>query len=372
MKQLRVAILVTSILALALAAAGSLIVLDPALFGISTDCSGCIIPPWWIYGFLVAGLGGLIALAALVLAVVDAVTRRDGPTLGLLILLVILNIGASIYLNAARSTTSGPGGASAGAPSIAAVLIGVVALSFASPPIIALLYALLHNLRVPRLFALGALAALLVIVPLVIAPPWIVFNPANGAPNLSVSAPNVTVDCTTAQYPPITLKNAGAGTLRWTSFAAFDAVSISPSSGSLGPGASQSVTLSGAYTPASGRPNQVGVEFDSNGGSQRVTYDCQGAAGATPTPSGGISVSPPGIVASCQQGTYPPITLTNTSQTDASWTAATKEPGIVLTPQGGTLHAGQSQSVAISGITSSSTFAILVNGGSQTVTVACK
>jgi hypothetical protein len=290
----------------------------------------------------------------------------------MIVLLFTLNIGGSIYLSAAFAATSGPGGKSAGAPSgTLALIVGGITV-VASPPVVALLYALLRDQRAPRVATLSGLAALLVIAPLVVAPPWIAFNPANGAPVLSVSAPNTTVDCAQGHYPPITLKNSGAGTLRWTSFAAFNAVTISPSSGALGPGKTQTVTLAGAYSPSPDRPQEVGVEFDSNGGSQRVSYACQGTAGTTPSPAGGISVTPPGITASCSQGTYPPITVTNSSQSDAQWSASTKEPGITLSPQSGTLHPSQSQTVSISGTTTSPSFTIFFNGGQQTVNVACK
>jgi hypothetical protein len=283
MKGLRRAILIASLLSGVLIGLGVLVAVDPGLFGISTACPACILPIWLIYPVFIAGAGSLIGLVALVLAVVDAARRRDRPSVWLIVLLFCLSYGASAYLGAAVAATSGPGGRSTGAPSLALVLI-LTGACVLTAPVTALLYALLRDQPTPRLAILSGLAILLVIAPLVVAPPWIVFSRANGAPVLSASAPHVTVNCTQGQYPPITLKNTGAGTLRWTSFAAFNAVTINPSSGSLGPGAAQTVTLTGAYTPSADRPQEVGVEFDSNGGSVRVTYACQSATGATPSP----------------------------------------------------------------------------------------
>jgi hypothetical protein len=232
---------------------------------------------------------------ALGLAAIDASRHGDKLSAGLMGVLFLLNIAGATYLSAAVGATVGPGGRSAGAPSPTVLIVIAVVSVVASPPVTAILYELLRDLSAPRLTVLGAQAVFLVIAPLVVAPPWIVFNPANGAPVLSVSAPNVTVNCAQGQYPPITLKNAGAGTLRWTSFAAFNAVTINPASGSLGPGATQTITLSGAYKPASGQPQQVGVEFDSNGGSQRVTYNCQGASGAIPLPAANLNATSLGV-----------------------------------------------------------------------------
>ncbi len=376
MNRIRVAVLIASGLALVLLGLGILVIADPTIFGISPSAcfGGCgllDLPPGWVYGILLVGAGGLSALVALVLAATDAGRRGDWQALGLILLLFLLSDGAPAYLGSAVAATHAPGGRSAGAPNTTLVVI-VVAGCVLLAPVTALVYGLLRDQRTPRLAALGGLAAVLVVAPLVVAPPWIAFNPANGAPVLAASAPNVRVDCAQGHYRPITLKNTGAGTLRWTAFAAFDAVTISPSSGSLGPGVSQTVTLMGAYTPSADRPQQVGVEFDSNGGSERVIYDCQGAAGTTPSSSGGISVTPPGIGAQCQQGTYPPVTVTNSSRGDAPWSVVTKEPGFTLSPQSGTLHSGQSQTLSISGTTSSPTFIIFFNGGQQTVSVACK
>jgi hypothetical protein len=36
------------------------------------------------------------------------------------------------------------------------------------------------------------------------------------------------------------------------------------------------VTITGAYAPPPGRPQEVGMELDSDGGNQRVIMPCQG------------------------------------------------------------------------------------------------
>jgi hypothetical protein len=108
------------------------------------------------------------------------------------------------------------------------------------------------------------------------APPWLVLNPANGAPILALVVPTSAVDCAHGIYPPFTVCNTGGGTLRWHfAFAAFDAVTTTPTSGALGPGQSQPVTVVGAYAPPPVRPREVGVELDSNGGNQRAIFPCQ-------------------------------------------------------------------------------------------------
>jgi hypothetical protein len=373
---LRTAILVSSALALILTGLGVLVIVDPTAFGISTAsyCSGgCFldIPIWWVYGGLLAGAGGLSGLVAAVLAAMDAGQRGDRRSLGLIILSYLVSYGVPAYLSAAFSATHGPAGQSAGAPSLALVLVvgGAGALL---GPIAALTYSLLRERPAPRLATLGGLPALAVVAALVVAPPWLVLGPSNAAPSLAASAPATTANCTHGQYPVITVKNVGGGTLRWTSFAAFDAVTIQPSSGSLGPDSSQTVTLAGAYVPAADRPQQVGVEFDGNGGSQRVEFACEGTAAATPTAVGGLNVSPSGLVAQCAANAYPPVTVTNASKSNVAWSVSTKEPGIGFTPASGTLAPSQSQTVAISGATTSQGFTILFNGGQQTVGVACK
>jgi hypothetical protein len=372
----RTAILIFSATALILTGLGVLVIVDPTAFGISTasNCSGgCFfeIPRWWIYGGLLASVGGLSAFVAVVLAAVDAGQHGDRRSLGLIILAYVVSYGVPAYLSAAFRATYGPAGQSAGAPSLALVLV-VGGASTVLGPVSALAYTVLREQPTPRLAALGGLVAAVVLAALVVAPPWLVLGPANAAPSLAASAPATTADCAHGQYPAITVKNAGGGTLRWTAFAAFDAVTIHPSGGSLGPGGSQTVALAGAYVPSADRPQLVGVEFDGNGGSQRVELACAGAAAATPTAVGGLIVSPAGLVAHCVSNEYPPITITNAGKSDATWSVSTKEPGIGFTPASGTLAPGQSQTIAIFGPTTSPGFTIFVNGGQQTVGVACK
>lgn len=69
---------------------------------------------------------------------------------------------------------------------------------------------------------------------------------------------------------PITITNTGAGTLNWSATAP-SGVTLTPSSGSLGAGASQNVTLSGSYSASS----SFVVQVSSNGGKAEVTFNCQ-------------------------------------------------------------------------------------------------
>src|SRR5207342_3313179 len=99
------------------------------------------------------------------------------------------------------------------------------------------LYSLLIDRPMPRSVSVGGLAALTLGALLLAAPPWIVFNPANGAPVLAIDDPQTSADCAHGQYPPITIRNTGGGMVNWHfAVAAFDAVTTTPSSGSLARG----------------------------------------------------------------------------------------------------------------------------------------
>lgn len=228
-------------------------------------------------GALVAELGVLVAVVAAVLCAIDAVRRRDWRSLAATVLLALLGLGGGPYLQVAMAATSGQGGdPGTGAPR--PVLSGAaVSLILFGLPLATLLYGLLIERGAPRFAAVGGLAVLTLGALLIAAPPWVVFNPSNGAPVLAVDAPHTNTDCAHGQYPSITLKNTGGGTVNWHfAVAAFDAVTTNPTSGSLAPGQTQVVTLAGVYSPPADRPQEVGVEFDSNGGNQRVTIPCGG------------------------------------------------------------------------------------------------
>jgi hypothetical protein len=271
---LRPAILAASAAALALIGVGILVALTA-----DRRCpAGCIVSVQAIQGGLVVSLGILVAAIAAALCAVDAFRRRDWRSLAAAVLLAVLGEGGLLYLQlAVASTTSQSGGdAGSGAPQ-PVLLVAAASLIVLGPPVATLLYGLLIERSTPRFASVGALALLSIGALLIAAPPWVVFNPSNSAPVLAVDAPQTGANCAQGQYPPITIKNAGGGTLTWRfAVAAFDAVTTSPTSGSLARGQTQTVTLVGTYTPPADRPQEVGVEFDSNGGNQRVTIPCQG------------------------------------------------------------------------------------------------
>lgn len=268
---MKLAILLTSVAALVLVGAGSLIM----------QVTGGSYPglPFTLQAFLgglVVELGVLVAGIAAVLCAINAYGRRDWRSFAATVLLVLLGLMGSPYLQVAIAATHRDGNTGSAAPqpvlySIAASLI-VLGL-----PLATLLYGLFIERRALRFGAAGGMALLTLGSLLLAAPPWAVFNPRNGAPVLAIDAPRTGADCAHGQYPPITLENTGGGTVTWRfAFAAFNAVTTSPTSGSLAPGQTQVVTLVGAYSPSADRPHEVGVEFDSDGGNQRAIISCQG------------------------------------------------------------------------------------------------
>ncbi len=265
-------IVIVSVVALALFALGLIVALMP-----TDPCPGCIITPQAILAGLIVGVGVLVAVVAGILTAIDAGQRRDGMALGGIILLMALSEGGHLYFQAAVAVTAiGPGAPGSGAPQ-PVLLNAANLLLYVALPLATLLYGLLSAQRGPRVTMVTGLATLTLVALVIAAPPWVVFNPANGAPALAVNAPQTSADCAHGQYPPMTIKNTGGGTLTWHfGAAAFDAVTISPTSGTLAAGQSQVAMIVGAYSPPPDRPQEVGVEIDSNGGSQRVIYPCQG------------------------------------------------------------------------------------------------
>jgi hypothetical protein len=228
-----------------------------------------------LQGGLVAQLGVYVAVVAAILCAIDAFRRRDWLAVSASVLLALLGLGGGPYLAIAVAATNQGGAAGSGTPQpvFLSVAITLIVLGL---PLATCLYALLSEQPMPRSVSVGGLAALTLGALLLAAPPWIVFDPANGAPVLAIDDPQTTGDCAHGIYPPITIRNTGGGTVNWHfAVAAFDAVTTTPASGSLARGQTQVVTLAGAYAPSTDRPQEVAVEFDSNGGNQRVTIPCR-------------------------------------------------------------------------------------------------
>jgi hypothetical protein len=146
-------------------------------------------------------------------------------------------------------------------------------------PITLLLYGLLGSQRSARRVTLATLAVLVMLAPLVVAPPWIAFTLGNSVPVLSVNAPRASVSCPNGPFPPATLTNTGGVSLQWTAQVVGKStivpVTISPSSGTLDPGQSQSVTFLAPASPAAGRYQAVSITITSNGGDGSVVFSCQ-------------------------------------------------------------------------------------------------
>jgi hypothetical protein len=266
---LKRAILITSIVALVLVAAGAVITRIPD--GLSP---GLPFPLRQLQGGLVVQLGVYMAVVAAILCAIDAFRRRDWLALSASILLALLGLGGGSYLTIALATTNQGGAAGSGSPQLGLLSLATALIALGLP-LATLLYALLSQWPMPRSVTVGGLAALTFGALLLAAPPWTVFNPANGAPVLAIDDPQTSADCAHGQYPPITIRNTGGGTVNWHfAVAAFDAVTTAPLSGSLTRGQTQVVTLAGAYAPSTDRPQEVAVEIDSNGGNQRVTIPC--------------------------------------------------------------------------------------------------
>jgi hypothetical protein len=69
-------------------------------------------------------------------------------------------------------------------------------------------------------------------------------------------------------YPPVYVSNTGGGTLHWQATATNGQVTLSPASGSLSGGQTQTLTLSTTGSAA------TDVDFTSNGGSATISFMC--------------------------------------------------------------------------------------------------
>jgi hypothetical protein len=76
----------------------------------------------------------------------------------------------------------------------------------------------------------------------------------------------------------------------------------------------------------------------------------------------------------CATGSYPAITVTNTTQQTVSWSASVNDPGVTVTPLTGSLDAGASAAVTISGratATSFFTVTFTAQGSQALAKIAC-
>jgi len=101
------------------------------------------------------------------------------------------------------------------------------------------------------------------------ATPSLTATAAPAAAKISVSPTSADAFCGNGQYPPISVKNIGGGTLNWSAQASDQAATLNPNQGSLAAGASQSLTISGSHPGPS-----LNITFASNGGNATVTFTC--------------------------------------------------------------------------------------------------
>jgi hypothetical protein len=280
-KGLRIAILATAAAGLVVLLLDVLALTVPAFSSlfVPAQCSDVCGIQWLLLGLLIAVVGVGVVIAAAVLACIDAGRRGDWLAVGLILLQMVLSAGAVIYLVAAVNATSGPYGPVAGAPSSSLVVI-IGSLCVLALPVSLLLYGLVSNLGGARRITLATLAVLVLLAPPVVAPPWIAFTALSSVPVLSVNAPNAPAACPNGPFPSFTIVNTGGGTLQWSAAVVgkptIVPVTISPSSGALGPGQSQTVVLMPPSSSAAGAYQAVSITISSNGGEGGVSYPCSG------------------------------------------------------------------------------------------------
>ncbi len=94
---------------------------------------------------------------------------------------------------------------------------------------------------------------------------------------------------------------------------------------------------------------------------------------SSPPPAPRLSVSPQQASGNCLLGKYPNLTVKNAGGGQLSWGAHTSDGLVHVAPSSGTLSAGRSQSVSLSGLHVGTRLTITFsgNGGSATVTITC-
>ena len=95
-----------------------------------------------------------------------------------------------------------------------------------------------------------------------------------GPPALQVTQTSAVADCANGAYPPITVTNSSAQTQQWTAKSQDPSISATPAGGSLAPGASVTITLSGKTSATN-----IIVQFlDGNQASVPAKFGCQASA----------------------------------------------------------------------------------------------
>jgi hypothetical protein len=79
-----------------------------------------------------------------------------------------------------------------------------------------------------------------------------------------------------------------------------------------------------------------------------------------------LQVTQTSAVADCASGSYPSITVTNSSAQIQQWTAKSQDPSVSAAPAGGSLAPGASVTVSLSGTTSATSVIVQFLDGNQT------
>lgn len=169
------------------------------------------------------------------------------------------------------------------------------------------------------------------------------------APHLVTSPDQVTtVTCSgsNVSYPTITLLNTGESALTWQASASAG-TAISPTSGSVAPGASQRLSV------AQRGPTQeaTSVSITSNGGNSTVRFTCASTASSNGKLVSGQTMLPLANYCgdSVNSSSGFTVTLYNIGNGFLTWSQASAS-AFSLSPSSGRLSAGASARVAVSGI----------------------
>jgi hypothetical protein len=168
-------------------------------------------------------------------------------------------------------------------------------------------------------------------------------------------------------YPSITVRNVGGQTLSWNAGVTVATASVTPSSGRLGQGQSQQLTV----TQPGPINTATNVTITSNGGNAIMRFTC-----AAPGLHGNLVANPTTLALGNYCGDSfngVGITLSNTGNGPLTWSQS-GGAGFSLAPSSGTLNAGVSLGIGVSGTKANASFGIAWQGGSgggtKTVTVS--
>jgi hypothetical protein len=175
-------------------------------------------------------------------------------------------------------------------------------------------------------------------------------------PVLSVSPTSLTFSAQEGGSNPasqaVTVRNSGGGTLNWSGTSSVGWLRLSPTSGSLTGGNSQSVSVSVNISGMSAGTYTGNITFSAPGaqGSPQ-TVNVTLTISARPQPPV-LSVSPTSLTFSAQEGGSNPasqsVTVRNSGGGTLNWSGTSSVGWLRLSPTSGSLTGGNSQSVSVS------------------------